>query len=579
MFIKKLEVQGFKSFADRTKILFHPGITAIVGPNGTGKSNIVDAILWGLGGMRLKSVRGDRTEDIIFNGNTKRPPVSLADVVLTLGNEEELVISHRVFRSGESDYRLNGKSVRLKDIQDELWKNSIGEKEYFVIEQGSIGSFVTSKPLEKRALIEEAAGTAYYKDKKRLAQSKLESSEQNLTRLEDIIIEVEKSKNSLYRQALAAARYRRLRERQRELTAHHFYRRMLKLDQGLEDITREIEKALTAEQDLTARVKEGERNIAALRKTLWDEEKSLKEKQERVFSLQTQLSRTESESEREAKRLEYLETARKRSEEDRAELEEEIKAAGAEMDQILARLSELEKSLAEAVQAAEAGRLSWAEASQAVKEEENGLAGLRQLQMTRIQEKTDAHNNLSRLEKELELVARQIDKLLQEKENLHSQESRLEQSLREAESKLAEKLSRQEISQQLLKAAEDKLQTSLSELNSLEEKLAGLKQAAAELSYELQALGKITEAEREMAGQKVLPGALGWFSELVEVPEGEAALFDLFWKEEARAQACLVEDFKKCCRRRLRPISFSWPAGRRRTGRLVSWRKQASWDS
>jgi len=132
---------------------------------------------------------------------------------------------------------------------------------------------------------------------------------------------------------------------------------MLKLDQGLEDITREIEKALTAEQDLTARVKEGERNIAALRKTLWDEEKSLKEKQERVFSLQTQLSRTESESEREAKRLEYLETARKRSEEDRAELEEEIKAAGAEMDQILARLSELEKSLAEAVQAAEAGRL------------------------------------------------------------------------------------------------------------------------------------------------------------------------------------------------------------------------------
>jgi Chromosome segregation ATPases len=188
MFIKKLEVQGFKSFADRSKILFHPGITAIVGPNGTGKSNIVDAILWALGGMRLKSVRGDRTEDIIFNGNTKRPPLSLAEVIVTLSNEEELVISHRVFRSGESEYRLNGKSVRLKDIQDELWKHSIGEKEYFVIEQGAIGSFVTSKPQEKRILIEEAAGTAYYKDKKRQAESKLESSEQNLIRLEDIIM-------------------------------------------------------------------------------------------------------------------------------------------------------------------------------------------------------------------------------------------------------------------------------------------------------------------------------------------------------------------------------------------------------
>lgn len=140
----------------------------------------------------------------------------MADGVITLGNEEELVISHRVFRSGESEYRLNGKAVRLKDIQDGLWKHSIGEKEYFVIEQGAIGSFVTSKPQEKRVLIEEAAGTAYYKDKKRQAQNKLESSEQNLIRLEDIIIEVEKSKNSLYRQALAAARVRRLRERQRE---------------------------------------------------------------------------------------------------------------------------------------------------------------------------------------------------------------------------------------------------------------------------------------------------------------------------------------------------------------------------
>ena len=191
MIIKKLELQGFKSFADRTKIVFHPGITAIVGPNGTGKSNLVDAMLWVLGGRRQRTVRADRTDDILFNGNAKRTPISMADVVLSLGGDDvEMAVSHRVFRSGESEYRMDGKSVRLKDIQDELWKHSIGETEYFVIEQGAIGTFVTSKPVEKRSFLEEAAGTAFYKDRKRQAQNKLELSEQNLIRLEDIIIEV-----------------------------------------------------------------------------------------------------------------------------------------------------------------------------------------------------------------------------------------------------------------------------------------------------------------------------------------------------------------------------------------------------
>ena len=140
MIIKKIELQGFKSFPERTKIIFHPGITAIVGPNGTGKSNIVDALLWVLGGQRHKALRGERSGDVIFNGNTEKPPLGMTDVVLSLQDEEEeLLINHRYFRSGESDYRLNGKSARLKDIQDELWKRSIAEKEYFVIEQGSIG--------------------------------------------------------------------------------------------------------------------------------------------------------------------------------------------------------------------------------------------------------------------------------------------------------------------------------------------------------------------------------------------------------------------------------------------------------
>ncbi|MCK7483542.1 MAG: AAA family ATPase, partial [Candidatus Moduliflexus flocculans] len=249
MIIKKLELQGFKSFAERTKIVFHPGITAIVGPNGTGKSNLVDAMLWSLGGHRQKAVRGDRTEEVIFSGNAKRPALSMADSVLTLaGDDQELHISHRAFRSGESEYRMNGKTVRLRDIQDELWKHAIGETDYFVIEQGSIGSFVTSKPTEKRLFIEEAAGTAYYKDKKRQAQSKLDSTGQNLIRLEDIIIEVEKAKNSLQRQAQAANRYRRLRERVRELTSHHYQRKLVVLEKTQQEASALYEASLVREQ-------------------------------------------------------------------------------------------------------------------------------------------------------------------------------------------------------------------------------------------------------------------------------------------------------------------------------------------
>ena len=143
----------------------------------------------------------------------------MAEVGLGLEHQqEEIAISHRAFRSGESEYRLNGKTARLKDIQDALWKRAVAEKEYFVIEQGSVGTILTTKPAEKRALLEEAAGTAFFKDKKKEAESKLASSEQNLIRLEDIISEVSREKNSLQRQAQAAVRYRKLREKTRELT-------------------------------------------------------------------------------------------------------------------------------------------------------------------------------------------------------------------------------------------------------------------------------------------------------------------------------------------------------------------------
>ena len=347
MIIKKLEIQGFKSFPERTKIVFHPGITAIVGPNGTGKSNIVDAILWVLGGQRQKGLRGEKTEDIIFNGNAKKPPLGMADVTLSFEHpqEEETIINHRVFRSGESEYRLNGKPARLKDIQDTLWKRAVAEKEYFVIEQGAIGSLMAAKPSEKRMLLEEAAGTAFYKDKKKEAQSKLASSEQNLIRLEDIISEVARAKNSLQRQAQAAVRYRKLREKIRELTGLNFRRRLSQLERRHLEAAGQLEASLATEKALALRLKAEEKELTDRRTEIWDLEKSLKEGQEALFALEAQLARAESEKERETKRVEFLGESGRRAAAAAAELGQEMEQITAELLECETNLEELDRSL------------------------------------------------------------------------------------------------------------------------------------------------------------------------------------------------------------------------------------------
>jgi chromosome segregation protein len=412
MIIKKLELQGFKSFAERTKIAFHPGITAIVGPNGTGKSNLVDAMLWSLGGHRQTSVRGDRTDEVIFSGNAKRPALSMADSVLTLASEdEEMVVSHRAFRSGENEYRMNGKTVRLKDIQDELWKHAIGEKEYFVIKQGSIGNFVTSKPNEKRVFIEEAAGTAYYKDKKRQAQSKLDSTEQNLIRLEDIVIEVEKAKNSLQRQAQAANRYRRLRERIRELTSHHYQRKLIGLEKTREEAAALYEAAVVSETEATSRLRNEEKDVAARRNDLWALEKVLKEGQETLFGLKSRGARLESDIDRESKRVEFFEEKKTRAAADRNELLEDVLYLTREIEELKSRVAEFEGSLeASRVQAA-GSETDLAAARETRIAAGRGVDALRTGYLQSLQALTEAKNEGVRADKELELLVRQEEKL------------------------------------------------------------------------------------------------------------------------------------------------------------------------
>lgn len=546
MIIKKIELQGFKSFPERTKIIFHPGITAIIGPNGTGKSNIVDALLWVLGGQRSKYLKGERSGDVIFNGNTEKPPLGMADVVLSLrDDDEELTINHRLFRSGESEYRLNGKLVRLKDIHESLWKKDIAEKEYFVIEQGQIGLFLTSKPTEKRLFLEEAAGTAYYKDKKRQTQNKLENSEQNLIRLEDIIAEVSKAKNSLQRQAQAAIRYRKLREKIRQLNSLHYRKKIFDLEKSLREITHSYENSLSQEKELVSQLKAEEKNLGQKRKEVWDLEKSIKEGQKNLFAQSSQLSRLETDREKEAKRIEFFEEKKKRAIENTAEFKEELLHLEKEKEDAEENLKALSQTQGHKQQA-----LRKADKESQISQKKLATWGkkletLRNEYFDKLSEHTETKNEGVKVEKENELILRQEERLKSQFSNEHTLLRQKDNKLEQNQKNLFQAKKLKGEKKKAITALQKALNGILSSSQSLQNKISELKEKKEEEIHHLQALEKLEKKERGPDVSQDIPGAFGLLADLIETDAEHAPLIDIFWKEEAKATLVHAQDFMK----------------------------------
>lgn len=274
--LHSLDIAGFKSFVDPVEVQFAGGITAIVGPNGCGKSNLTDAISWVLGEQSAKSLRGAKMEDVIFNGSDKRKPIGMAEVSLTLltdpgfdrSVEGKIQIARRVFRAGGSQYRLNGKVVRLKEIKELLMDTGLGIRAYSVIEQGKIGMILSGKPQERRKLLEEAAGITRYKERKRIAEVKLEEASSNLLRLDDIISEVARSLRSLKRQAGAARRFQEKQKLYREVLKQVLLGRWSLLRGRLESLDEDLRTLTDRDAELSSDLHRNEASLVAGRERL-----------------------------------------------------------------------------------------------------------------------------------------------------------------------------------------------------------------------------------------------------------------------------------------------------------------------
>ena len=263
MYLKSIEIQGFKSFANKLVFEFHNGITGIVGPNGSGKSNVADAVRWVLGEQRIRQLRGASMQDVIFSGTELRKPQGFAYVAITLDNSdhqlsidyEQVTVSRRLYRSGESEYMINGSACRLKDINELFYDTGIGKEGYSIIGQGQIDKILSGKPEERRELFDEAAGIVKYKRRKAIAQKKLEDEQASLVRVSDILNELEKQVEPLERQSKAAREYLQLKEELKVCDANQFLLEAEHIQSQLNEISR---KKQVLEGDLEETRKKGE---------------------------------------------------------------------------------------------------------------------------------------------------------------------------------------------------------------------------------------------------------------------------------------------------------------------------------
>ena len=406
MFLKEIEIQGFKSFADKTKVVFDQGVTAVVGPNGSGKSNITESLRWALGESSVKSLRGGKMPDVIFAGTETRKPLNYASVVVVLDNSDQFIkdaaneirVERHIYRSGDSEYKIDGKKVRLRDVHDLFMDTGLGRDSFSIISQGKVEEIFNSKPEERRAIFEEAAGVLKYKTRRKETESKLSQTQDNLDRLEDIIYELESQVKPLEKQAETAKRFLSLDGQRRELYLDVLVAQLTankeRLTQAEEDLTN-IQQELAAYYSKRDELEVENQTLKAkrheLNQTLSDDQASLLELTRLISDLERQIDLSKLESSQAATSRRENEERLAALSEKLAQIESNIEDKQAELSQIAAKLSDNEQSIA----ALEAELADFSD------DPDQLIEHLREQYVKLMQEEANLSNDLTSLESQL----------------------------------------------------------------------------------------------------------------------------------------------------------------------------------
>ena len=410
MHLKSIELQGFKSFADKITLHFNKGITAVVGPNGSGKSNISDAVRWVLGEQSVKSLRGSKMEDVIFAGTQHRKPVGFAQVSLLIDNSDrtlpidfsEVTITRRVYRSGESEYFINKTPCRLKDINELFLNTGVGKEGYSVIGQGKIDEILSTRSEDRRAIFEEAAGIMKYKVRKKEAERKLESTKQNLLRIDDIILELESQLEPLKEQAEKARNYIELSSELKEIEVALYLDNIEKSRDKIEEIDKQINQAEKDIQEEKTRLEEKMRENRGKTERLERLKKSLEALRTELVELDKNIDQLDNQIKIDEEKISHIESSNAASSQDIDELREKIKMVEADIEKRKNRLSVLDKDREKYIELLYAAEEKLAEVMSRLDESEKRIELMKQEVMDKLDILSECRTRYNSLKNEKE---------------------------------------------------------------------------------------------------------------------------------------------------------------------------------
>jgi chromosome segregation protein len=593
--LKRVELQGFKSFCDRTELRFNGGgIAAIVGPNGCGKSNLSDAISWVLGEQSAKTLRGARMEDVIFAGTSDRKPLGLAAVTMTLvdpmiyqeahegaasvagtnghvhphgvpipitapqGKNGEITVTRRLFRSGESEYLINGHVARLRDIQDIFMGTGLGPESYAIIEQGRIGQILSSKPQDRRAVIEEAAGITKYKTRRRLAEAKLESAKQNLARVFDILEEVTRQVNSLKRQAAKARRYGELKTEMDARLRVALSGKFRMLEREAAKTALDLNLASTELRTLSEQVTAGEQSHGELQAQCYQAEQQLTELRRELSECSVETERTRGRLDSQVKESAAIEQRIAQAEKESQELEVRVGRLDTELDGHREQVAALEQQIGQSRERMlEKNRLR-EEVQAAVREREQAIEAGRTAVLRLLGEVSTLRNQLAQMNEYLAGIERETARVQREEqvsaaelERLAAARQALSETMAQRQLELEavtgerrrteEELSVRRQTAVEVRAAIDGLRTECSQLQARKE---SLEQVLAHRSYTTESVKRLFAALEKGKAQDLRPQ--GVLADFVEVDPQYEKPAEEFLHDEL--EYVVVEDWSQADR-------------------------------